>query len=145
MSRRRRGGRFIRNRGVTFLGTLATRSPRSGFWEREIVGRGGGFSGLNAIKVVIRCRRRFLRAMTSTRSFVIARRRHGGCTIYFRFPPLAPFVSCRPFSSSRAHPPRRFNFTRELPRLPSTFNFETKDVVVVYVVILSISNEFIDL
>lgn len=57
-----RDGRFIRNRGVAFLGTLGTRSPPPG--EGRIAGRGGGggFSGLNAIKVVIRCRRwRFLR------------------------------------------------------------------------------------
>lgn len=36
--------------------------------------------------------------MTSSCSFVIARRRHGGCMIYFRLPSFAPFVSCRRFS-----------------------------------------------
>lgn len=72
MSRRdeRRGdGRFIRNRGVAFLGTLGTHDHRQRGWrfgrrqDRWQEGEGGGgFSGLNAIKAVIRCRRwRFLR------------------------------------------------------------------------------------
>lgn len=52
------GGRFIRNRGVAFLGTLGTRSPVG---EGSLAGVPERGLGLNAIKVVIRCRWRFLR------------------------------------------------------------------------------------
>lgn len=103
-------GRFIRNRSVAFLGTLGTRSPHRLKKDRW-PGCSGGWAlmRLRSLSDVadVSC------AMTSTRSFVIARRRHGGCMIYFRFPPFAPFVSCRRFPRHWLAPYVGFNFTRE--------------------------------
>lgn len=96
-----------------------TRSPPAGSGEGRIVGRrrraGVVSRALMRLRPLSDVADGVSCAMTSTRSFVIARRRHGGCTIYFRFPPFAPFVSCRPFSS-------------RLPLLPAPISILTRDL-----------------